>query len=132
MDYLDFNTLDGTSLKLKAVTVDEFRNKLRGQSIIQGDPEYNESRVIWNGSTDKHPAIMIKCSGSADVIDAVNFAREHGIVVAVRGGGHNVAGNALCDGGMVIDLSKMNSVRVIEKTRRAFVGGGALLGDVDR
>lgn len=132
MDYIKFTALEGSSTTIEATAFDEFRSKLRGQSIIQSDPEYDEARVIWNGSTDKHPTIMIKCSGPADVIDAVNFAREHGIVVAVRGGGHNVAGNALCKGGMVIDLSEMNSVRVVEKTRTAYVGGGALLGDVDR
>ena len=97
MDYIKFTALEGSSTTIEATAFDEFRSKLRGQSIIQSDPDYDAARVIWNGSTDKHPAIMIKCSGPADVIDAVNFARDHGIVVAVRGGGHNVAGNALCE-----------------------------------
>lgn len=132
MEHLKFNTLEGDSITIEAAKVEEFRSGLRGRSIIPGDPDYDESRVIWNGSIDKFPAIIIQCSGPADVIDAVIFAREHRIVVATHGGGHNVAGNALCDGGIVIDLSEMNSVRVLEKARRAYVGGGALIGDVDR
>jgi FAD/FMN-containing dehydrogenase len=88
--------------------------------------------MIWNGSADKRPKIIAQCVGAADVIDAVNFARKHDLLVAVRGGGHNVAGNAVCDGGIVIDLSLMNGVRVDPAARRARAGGGAILGDVDR
>jgi FAD/FMN-containing dehydrogenase len=105
---------------------------LRGPIITPADPGYDEARVIWNGSADKHPAIIAQCVGAADVIDAVNFAREHNLLVAVRGGGHNVAGNAVCDGGIVIDLSLMNGVRVDPAARKARAGGGAVLGDVDR
>ena len=132
MGNLEVTTLDGAPSTIEVTALNEFRDNLRGPSIIQGDSEYNQARIIWNGSTDKHPAIMVKCSGVADVIDAVNFACEHNLLVAVRGGGHNVAGNAICDGGLVIDLSEMNSVRVVENIKRAYVGGGALLGDVDR
>jgi len=105
---------------------------LRGPVITPADPSYDEVRVIWNGSADKRPAIIARCVGAADVIDAVNFARENKLLVAVRGGGHNVAGNAVCDGGIVIDLSLMNGVRVDPTARRARAGGGAILGDVDR
>ena len=105
---------------------------LRGPVITPADQSYDEVRVIWNGSADKRPAIIARCVGAADVIDAVNFAREHDLLVAVRGGGHNVAGNAVCDGGIVIDLSLMNGVRVDPTARRARAGGGATLGDVDR
>ncbi len=132
MEHLNITTLEGSSQIVEAALVNDFRGGLRGSSMTQGDPGYDESRVIWNASAVKHPAIMVKCSGAADVIDAVNFAREHGILLAVRGGGHNVAGNSICDGGLVIDLSEMNSVRVDEKAKRAYVGGGALIGDVDR
>ena len=132
MNNLNITTLEGSLSAIEAHALGEFRAGLRGVSMIQGEPGYDEARVIWNGSIDKYPAIIVKCSGAADVIDAVNFARENGILLAVHGGGHNVAGNAICDGGLVINLSQMNNVRVDAKARRAYVGGGALLGDVDR
>ncbi len=113
-------------------TIDALGEALRGPIITPADPGYDEARVIWNGSADKRPEIIARCVGAADVIDAVNFAREHNLLVAVRGGGHNVAGNAVCDGGIVIDLSLMNGVRVDPAARRARAGGGAILGDVDR
>ena len=109
-----------------------FSTGLRGPCLVPGDPGYDEARIIWNASADKRPAIIAQCSGTADVIDAVNFAREQGLLVAVRGGGHNVAGNAVCDGGIVIDLSAMNGVRVDVAGRSARAGGGCTLGDVDR
>jgi FAD/FMN-containing dehydrogenase len=132
MNSLQVTTLEGSSVSLDIAAIEEFTAGLRGPSFLQGDAEYDAARIIWNGSTDKHPAIIVQCSGTADVIDAVNFARSNDLLVAVRGGGHNVAGNAVCEGGVVIDLSNMNSVRVDPGSRRAFVGGGALLGDVDR
>ena len=126
-------TRDGNeTIDLAEDVVSAFVNSLRGPCLIAADPGYNEARVIWNGSADKHPAIIARCSGPADVIDAINFAREHDLLVAVRGGGHNVAGNAMCDGGIVIDLSAMNGVHVDPVARRARVSGGATLGDVDR
>ena len=132
MDDLQVATLEGPEAGLEGVAVEEFRGGLRGPCLTAGDDGYDDARVIWNGSVDKRPALIARCSGAADVIDAVNFAREHNLLLAVRGGGHNVAGNAMCDGGLVIDLSTMNSVRVDPTARRARVGGGALLGDLDR
>ena len=105
---------------------------MRGACLTPGDAGYDEARVIWNGSIDKHPAIIARCTGVADVIDAVNFARANGVLVAVRGGGHNVAGNAVCDGGIVIDLGAMNAIRVDVAAHRVRAGGGATIGDVDR
>ena len=125
-------TRNGAESVLNHSVVEAFRNCLRGATFIAGDERYEDECVIWNGSIDKRPAIIAQCSGVADVIDAVNFAREHDLLVAVRGGGHNVAGNAMCDGGLVIDLSAMNSVRVDLPSKTARVAGGALLGDVDR
>src|SRR5215475_603868 len=113
-------------------TLDAFASGLRGACLVPSSLGYDDARVIWNGFADKRPAIIARCSGAADVIDAVKFARKHELLVAVRGGGHNVAGNAICDGGIVIDLSGMNSVRVDPTARTARVGGGAILGDVDR
>ncbi|MBI4339761.1 MAG: FAD-binding oxidoreductase [Chloroflexi bacterium] len=118
-------TLDGT-------TVDQLRAKLRGSLLQPDDPGYDEARTIWNAMIDRRPAIIVRCVGVADVVQAVNFAREHDLLVAVRGGGHNIAGNAVCDGGLMIDLSAMKSVRVDPVARRAFVEPGATLGDMDR
>ena len=120
----------------RVVNLDEqvfaaFSSSLRGACLTAASPGYDEARGIWNALADKHPAIIVQCTGAADVIEAVNFARQHGLLVAVRGGGHNVAGNATCDGGLVIDLSKMRTVRVDPVGRRAWAGGGATIGDVD-
>ena len=112
--------------------VEAFRTGLRGEVIRPGDPAYDEARRIWNATIDKHPGIIARCSGVADVVDAVNFARENYLLVAVRGGGHNVGGRALCEGGMVIDLSRMKGIHVDAKNRTARVQAGATLGDVDR
>jgi FAD/FMN-containing dehydrogenase len=103
-----------------------------GPVIKAGDAGYDQARQIYNGMFDRHPGLIIQCSGTADVIDAVNLAREHELVVAVRGGGHNVAGNSSCDDGLVIDLSRMRGVHVDAQTQRVLVQGGATWGDVDR
>jgi FAD/FMN-containing dehydrogenase len=95
------------------------------------DADYDASRSIWNGMIDRRPEFIIRCGGVADVIAAVDFARRHGLLVAVRGGGHGVAGHAVCDGGVMIDLSGMRAVRVDPVARRAWVQGGATWGDVD-
>ncbi len=105
---------------------------LRGELIQPGDDGYDGARLIWNGMFDKKPALIARCSGTADVIDAVNFARENGMLTAIRSGGHNSAGSGSCDGGILIDLSAMNAVHVDPKARRARVQGGATWGDFDR
>ena len=112
--------------------IERFRTAFRGELIQPGDAGYETARKIWNASIDKHPGIIARCSGVADVVAAVNFARENELLVAVRGGGHNVAGRALCDDGIVIDLSGMKGIRVDARHRTATVQGGATLGDVDR
>jgi FAD/FMN-containing dehydrogenase len=110
---------------------DELAGQLRGQLIVPGDPDYESARRVWNAMSDKHPAMIVRCAGVADVITGVNFAREQGMHVAVRGGGHNAAGNAVCDGGLVIDLTRMRGVRVDPAARTARAEGGALLRDLD-
>lgn len=105
---------------------------LTGDVITAKDPGYDEARKVWNGAIDKRPALIIRCAGVADVIDAVKFATDSGLPLAVRGGAHNVAGNAVCDEGIVIDLSSMNSIRVDPKAARVRAGGGATIGAVDR
>jgi FAD/FMN-containing dehydrogenase len=96
------------------------------------DPAYDEARRIWNGLIDRHPALIVRCTGAADVVDAVNFAREQGLAVSIKAGGHNVAGNAVNDGGLVIDLSGMRGVHVDAASQTVRVQGGATLGDLDR
>ena len=111
-----------------------FVASVRGAVILPDDPDYDDARRIWNGMIDHRPAIIARCTGVADVKDAVNFARGHDLPLplAVRGGGHNVSGSAVCDGGLVVDLSEMNGVRVDPEARTARAGGGTTLGDVDR
>ena len=109
-----------------------FQTAFRGEIIQPGDFSYEKARKIWNASIDKHPGIIARCAGVADVIAAVNFTRENELLVAVHGGGHNVAGRALCDEGIVIDLSGMKGIHVDAKSHTARVQGGATLGDLDR
>jgi FAD/FMN-containing dehydrogenase len=112
--------------------IQAFEAKLHGVLIRPGDADYDEARALWNGMIDRHPAFIARCADVEDVIAAVHFARENDMVVAVRGGGHNVAGHATCDGGLVIDLSSMNDVQVDPEARTARAGGGATIGDVDQ
>jgi FAD/FMN-containing dehydrogenase len=112
--------------------IEQFKKGLRGPVIQPGDHAYDQARRIWNACIDKHPGLIARCSGTADVVHAVKFARAHDLLVAVRRGGHNVGGRALCDDGIVIDLSAMTGVFVDPQARTARVQGGATLGDVDR
>jgi FAD/FMN-containing dehydrogenase len=112
--------------------LNRLRERLRGPVIVPGDPEYDRARRVWNGSIDRHPAVVVRCTGVADVLASVRFAREHDLLLAVRGGGHNVAGAGTCDGGMVIDLSPMKGVRVDPASRTATAGPGLVWGELDR
>ena len=111
--------------------VEELRKGFKGKVITPGDREYEESRKIWNGMVDKRPAIIARCAGTQDAVNAVNFARDNGIQLAVRGAGHHIAGNSLCDDGLVVDLSHMRAVKVDVAAKRAIAEGGATLGDFD-
>src|SRR5262245_22147814 len=110
----------------------EFIGGIRGRVLKAGDESYDEARRVQNGMIDRHPGLIVQCSGAADVIAAVNFARDHWLLLSVRGGGHNVAGNAVNDGGIVVDLSRMRGVHVDAKKRTARAQGGALWADLDR
>jgi FAD binding domain/Berberine and berberine like len=110
---------------------EELGGSFRGELLLPTSPGYDAARKIWNGAVDRHPACIARCIGVADVVAAVRFAREHDLEIAVRGGGHNVAGTAVCDNGVVIDLSAMRAVWVDPAGRTAWVQGGALWGDVD-
>ena len=117
---------------LRDETIRVFASRLQGQVIRPGDDQYDEARGVWNGMIDKYPACIARCSTVADVISSVNFARDNHLPLAVRGGGHNVAGTAVCDDGLVIDLSAMKDVRVDTQARLARVQGGATWHDVDQ
>jgi FAD/FMN-containing dehydrogenase len=122
---------DGTEDRLTEADLDRLRNAVEGALLTPGDPDYDDARSIWNGMVDRHPGLIVRCAGAADVAVAVGLAAERGLLVSVRGGGHNIAGNAVCDGGLMIDLSGMRDVDVDPGTRTARVGPGATLGDMD-
>ena len=125
-------TGDGRKILLRAADVEDFRAGLRGQLLLPGGAGYEDARKIFNGMFDRRPALIARCLGAADVVRAVRFAREHELLVAVRGGGHSLSGQSVCDDGLMIDLSLMRGVRVEPTDRLARAGGGALLGDLDR
>jgi FAD/FMN-containing dehydrogenase len=114
------------------VPIEELHGSFGGELVLPANPAYDTARRIWNGAIDRRPACIARCTGVADVAAAVRFARDHDLEIAVRGGGHNVAGTALCDDGIVIDLSALRAVWVDPAARTAWVQGGALWGDVDR
>ena len=132
MTHSDIATHDGQTTVLDEATLTGFRNRLHGTLLQPDDGDYDAARRVWNGMIDRRPALIAQCANADDAIEAVNFARTHGLRVAVRGGGHNVAGTALCDDGLVIDLSRMNDVRVHPTARRVHAEGGATIGDLDR
>jgi hypothetical protein len=112
--------------------VESLRIRLRGALLQPGDAGYDDARTIWNAMIDKRPALIVRCTGTDDVVAAVNFAREHDLLVSVKGGGHNVAGNAVCDGGLMIDLSLLKEIRVDPAARTARAGAGVLWQEFDR
>jgi len=116
---------------LEDTTVETFTGQVHGEVLQSGDAGYEEARRVWNAMIDREPALIVRCTGAADVMTAVDFAREFDLQLAVKGGGHNVAGNAICDDGLVIDLSPMDAVRVDPDARVARVQGGAVWGDFD-
>ncbi|MGH2352811.1 MAG: FAD-binding oxidoreductase, partial [Chloroflexota bacterium] len=116
---------------LDDLAVDAFAATIRGQVIRPDDLEYDTARAVWNGMIDKQPALIVRCTGTADVVAAVNFARQQNLDVAVRGGGHNVAGNAVCDGGLVIDLSRMKGIHVSPTKRTVSAQPGVRWGELD-
>ena len=117
-------TNTGANTVLTEALVEEFQTSLRGPLLQPGDAGYDDARIVWNGMIDRRPALIARCAGVADVIQAVNFARDNHLLVSVRGGGHNITGYAMNDGGIVIDLSQMKSVHVdlAKSTARAEAG----------
>jgi FAD/FMN-containing dehydrogenase len=124
-------TLDGGQINLADTELDALRTTLRGALVMPGESAYTD-KPIFNAMHQRRPAMIARCAGTADVVTAVKFARQHGLLIAVRGGGHSVAGHSSCDGGLVIDLTRMRGVDADPDTRVARVQGGALWADVDR
>lgn len=118
--------------ELDAETLRKFENSLRGKALRPGHPDYESARTIYNAMIDKHPAVIVRCGEVPDILRAVEFARAHNLAVAIRGGGHNVAGKALCDQGIVIDLSAMKGVRIDPIARTVQAEPGLTWGDFDR
>ncbi|RWP39584.1 MAG: FAD-binding oxidoreductase [Mesorhizobium sp.] len=119
-----------TAATLAPSSIESFRSAMRGEVLEPSSPSYDATRVVWNGMIDRRPAVIARCRNAADVTASVNFAREERLAIAIRSGGHNVAGYAVCDGGLMIDMSLMNGVRVAGLDH-AFVEGGATWADVD-
>jgi FAD/FMN-containing dehydrogenase len=124
-------SLEGSDIALAGSSVEDFAVSLRGDVLLPGNPDYDRTRRVWNGMFDKHPALIARCTGAGDVRRAVDFAREHRLLTAVRAGGHSVSGKSTCDGGLVIDLQQMQGVRVDPEARRAYLESGSLLGQLD-
>jgi FAD/FMN-containing dehydrogenase len=114
------------------MTATELSASFSGQVLRPGDAEYEDARKLHNGLIYKRPALIARCRGTADVVDPVNFARAHGLEAAVRGGGHNVAGRATIDGGLMIDLTPMKGIHVNPKRSLVRAQGGATWADLNR
>lgn len=123
--------LGGGQTVIPKAAVTELRSRLRGSLLTSAQEGYEQARRIWNHMIDRHPALIARCAGPADVATAITFAREHELLLAVRGGGHSFPGYSTCDGGLVVDLSTMHGVRVDPTAKTARAEGGAWLGDVD-
>ncbi len=114
------------------VNIEEFKTHFQGEVLLPDDASYDEVRQIWNAMIDRKPALIARCTSTEDVIQAIQFGRTQNLLISVRGGGHNIAGNAVCDDGLMIDLSLMKDVQVDLATRTASVGPGCTLADFDR
>jgi FAD/FMN-containing dehydrogenase len=124
--------LDGRQLVLKPKEVDDLRRSLRGTLLLAGEPGYDSARTVWNRAFDRKPALIARCAGAADVTAAVNFARTQELLTAVRGGGHSLSGQSVCDGGLIIDLSPMSAIRIDPLAKRARVEPGVRIAQVDQ
>ncbi len=131
MPSVELATLNGTDTAISEDAVEALAGSLRGDLLTADSEGYDEARAVWNAMIDRHPALIVRCAGTADVIQAVNFARENQARVAVRGAGHNIAGSGVCEGGLLIDLSALTSVHVDPELQVARVEPGATLGDLD-
>ncbi len=125
-------TINGGEIDLQQPALDSLKTRLKGTVLVAGDVGYDESRSVWNAMIDRTPALVVRCLGNADVIACVQFAREHQLLLCIKGGGHNIAGLATADGALMLDLSPMRGVWVDPQRKLAHAQAGCLLGDVDR
>ena len=132
MSGVQVKTRANGEITLQEDTVRKFNESLRGELILSDNAGYDDARSVWNAMIDRRPALIARCLGVADVVTCVNFAREHGLIMSIKGGGHNISGLAVCDGGLVLDMSRMRGVWVDPTARIARAQAGCLLGDVDR
>ena len=132
MTEAQISTLKGGTIALSNDILTALQSGLQGSLCLPDEAGYDEARTIWNAMIDRRPGAVVRCRVANDVIGAVRLARDNGLLVAVRGGGHNIAGNAICDGGLLIDLSPMRSVHIDSKERIARVEPGVTLGEFDR
>src|SRR5262249_15650387 len=132
MAELRITTMQGADTVLKDTAIEAFRTHVRGELLRPEDAGYEVARKVFNAMVDKRPALIARCAGTADLIECVRFAREHNLLAAVRGGGHSVAGHAVCEGGLMIDLSRMKGLRVDPVQRTAHAQPGLTLGEFDR
>lgn len=121
----------GSEIVLERAAIEELKGSLRGDLLMPGNAGYDTARAVWNAMIDKHPALIARCEGAADVSAAITFARERDLLLAVRGGGHSISGKSVCEGGLMIDMSGMNTVRVDPVRRTARADGGCLEGHID-
>jgi len=126
------STLDGRAIEVPTAALDGLRARLKGPLLFPGDAGYDDARTVWNAMIDRHPACVVRCLGTADVIAGVQFAREHRLLLCIKAGGHNIAGLATADGAVMLDLSLMRGVWVDTKKKVAHAQGGCLLADIDR
>src|SRR5262249_7762361 len=124
MNEMSLTNLETGKTVVSAAIIEALGMQQRGTLLDASDPAYDEARTIWNAMIDRKPALIAQCFGAADVMNAVRLARDNNLLVSVRGGGHNIAGYAVCDGGLMIDLSPMKSVRIDVAAKKAWIGPG--------
>ena len=129
---VNVKTTNGASKTVDTSAAKGLAQSLKGELVTADSPRYDKARAIWNAMIDRRPALIASCATADDVVASVRFAKENDLMVAVRGGGHNIAGNAVCDGGLMIDLSSMRAVQVDAAKKTVRVEGGATLGDLDQ
>ncbi len=132
MTAIELATPAGETVEISTDVMEGLRSGLRGSILLPGDPGYDQARTVWNAMIDKRPGLIVRCAGAADVLRAIRFGRDHGLLIAIKGAGHNIAGSAVCDGGLMVDLSPMKSVHVDPWNRTARVEPGVTLGELDR